>query len=595
MAPHSSASTWAKEIQRRSSRGTSSDDGLGHQREELAHAGVEQERLLVADEELVEGEPAGGATSGDQGGEAEDVGGDLVDGGVHRHGLSSGRRPVRALATHDGTIRLRDIGRTPTATPISLARRVGRGSRTASAAASARLRTPSLVRTRPTWCSAVLGEMNRRSAISALVRPVAHEVEHLLLAAGQAGGQLAGLLGASRPVSPERPQQRRRPVSGTGVGAEPLEAASAARASTMARRRVAGVGEDLGQLEAHAARAGTVARRRRGGAWPTSNGREAAGWSPAAAQHAAVGERGVGARATARSTVGGQRGQLVGRRARPRRGRRGAARPRRAAPSSGAGPERVADAARRSPRRSTAAARSSSPRQQVHPGERGAAGDPVLEGREQLGRLLEPALLDPQAGQVGDGQRPVGEAARRPGRAPRSSAPRPPATARRRTAPTRRPPGSGCAARAADRRARRRRRRRCRSTPRPGDIAGPVAGRQHRAEADAGGHRAPTSPAEIAAIAASRRAKPSLARPCDTRRQAAVGQRLRLEVGSPNSRAMRGRGRRSASRSSTSWRSQAMNASSRYPTRRTARRVRAAAGPAPPTPAPRPGGPASPT
>jgi hypothetical protein len=71
-------------------------DGRRHQRVELAHPGVEQERLLVPHQELVEGE-APGSDLGDEGGESVDVGGDLVDRGLHGSGLSSGPRPAAAV------------------------------------------------------------------------------------------------------------------------------------------------------------------------------------------------------------------------------------------------------------------------------------------------------------------------------------------------------------------------------------------------------------------------------------------------------------------------------------------------------------------
>ena len=57
-APHSSASRWEKAIQRRRSTGITCLDRLAHEREELAHAGVVEQRLLRVDEELVEREAA---------------------------------------------------------------------------------------------------------------------------------------------------------------------------------------------------------------------------------------------------------------------------------------------------------------------------------------------------------------------------------------------------------------------------------------------------------------------------------------------------------------------------------------------------------
>ena len=58
-------------------------DGLGDEREELTHAGVEQERLLGADQELVEREPGRWRDVGDERRQSVHVGGDLGDGRVH--------------------------------------------------------------------------------------------------------------------------------------------------------------------------------------------------------------------------------------------------------------------------------------------------------------------------------------------------------------------------------------------------------------------------------------------------------------------------------------------------------------------------------
>lgn len=59
-------------------------DRLGHEGEQLAHAGVEQERLVAVDEELVEGEACWRGDLVDLGGQAVDVGSDLFDFGEHR-------------------------------------------------------------------------------------------------------------------------------------------------------------------------------------------------------------------------------------------------------------------------------------------------------------------------------------------------------------------------------------------------------------------------------------------------------------------------------------------------------------------------------
>ena len=64
--PHSSASTWPKVIQRSDSTGSDRGHRLGDQREHAPRAGVEEQRLVAGDEELVEGEARRGSTSGTQ-------------------------------------------------------------------------------------------------------------------------------------------------------------------------------------------------------------------------------------------------------------------------------------------------------------------------------------------------------------------------------------------------------------------------------------------------------------------------------------------------------------------------------------------------
>src|SRR6185436_7079988 len=92
------------------------DEGI-----QLAHAGVEQERLLVANQELVERQPAG-PDMGDVRRQAEDVGGDLVDGCEHWWLLVSGYvRPCTGL--DGGTIarwRSAVVGGSPYSAPYWL-------------------------------------------------------------------------------------------------------------------------------------------------------------------------------------------------------------------------------------------------------------------------------------------------------------------------------------------------------------------------------------------------------------------------------------------------------------------------------------------
>ena len=79
------------------SQGLRIDDlrhGIADQRVQLTHAGVEQERLLVADQELVERQTAG-PDLGDVCREAEDVGGDFVNGCEHGGSFSVSRPAMR--------------------------------------------------------------------------------------------------------------------------------------------------------------------------------------------------------------------------------------------------------------------------------------------------------------------------------------------------------------------------------------------------------------------------------------------------------------------------------------------------------------------
>ena len=62
--PHSSASTWPNVIQRSDSTGSDGGHGLGDEREHPSGAGVEQQRLVGDDEELVEREPVGARPRG---------------------------------------------------------------------------------------------------------------------------------------------------------------------------------------------------------------------------------------------------------------------------------------------------------------------------------------------------------------------------------------------------------------------------------------------------------------------------------------------------------------------------------------------------
>ena len=83
IAPHSSASKWPKVIQRSRSGGMMRLDGVAVEREHLPQPGVEHQRLVAEDEELVEGEAGRRRDVRHEGREAVDAVGDLVDLGFH--------------------------------------------------------------------------------------------------------------------------------------------------------------------------------------------------------------------------------------------------------------------------------------------------------------------------------------------------------------------------------------------------------------------------------------------------------------------------------------------------------------------------------
>ena len=78
MAPHSSASTWPNVTQRSWSMGTTEPMASAGHREMPPGAGVEDRRLVVVDEVLVEREP-GRPDVGHVGGDPVDAVGDFVD------------------------------------------------------------------------------------------------------------------------------------------------------------------------------------------------------------------------------------------------------------------------------------------------------------------------------------------------------------------------------------------------------------------------------------------------------------------------------------------------------------------------------------
>jgi hypothetical protein len=82
--PHSSASTWPNDTHRNDASGNTGDTALGHEREQSAHAGVEEHRLVTTDQVLVEAQ----VDLGDVGGELVDAVGDLRDTCFHQNGTS---------------------------------------------------------------------------------------------------------------------------------------------------------------------------------------------------------------------------------------------------------------------------------------------------------------------------------------------------------------------------------------------------------------------------------------------------------------------------------------------------------------------------
>ena len=83
IAPHSSASKWPKAIQRRRSGGMMPAERVAVERKHLAQAGVEHQRLVAEDEELVEGEAGGRGDVRHIGREPVDAVGDFADLGFH--------------------------------------------------------------------------------------------------------------------------------------------------------------------------------------------------------------------------------------------------------------------------------------------------------------------------------------------------------------------------------------------------------------------------------------------------------------------------------------------------------------------------------
>ncbi len=357
-------------------------------------------------------------------------------------------------------------------------------------------------------------------------QPCTDQLQHLALARGERGGQLASLLGSRRPVSPEPAQHRRRSIPGDRR-AESFEARECCPGGDDGTRRVAHLAEHLGELEAHQPElertfsggevpGGTLERLDRGGAVAKGDEDTAFGDGGVGAEHHDV-------------RVGRECGELLG--GRPcgvdvatlqfdideQREER-------------AGPDDVTDHLL-APSPQDGRGEVELAAHQVDPGERTTTGDVILERRQQIGRFLDPPLLDAQVGEVSDGQRAMGDV-RTVGRSERLHHQRlglRPLTGRAEhrsvgdAAMNVQHPRliAGVAEDGLD-------------DARPllgaAHVADPIAGRQHRAERDAGGDGADLARRDRG----ERGVEPgeSLAHPSlRNQRQAAVGHRLHLEVG----------------------------------------------------------------
>lgn len=154
------------------------------------------------------------------------------------------RHPARpVVCAHPSTVR--DARRVGIGELTYFADPSARRTPSATAAASARPRTPSFDRTRATWCSTVLRETNRRVAISGFDRPSPSRAKRLLLALGEPPELPRRRSG--RPHA-EGAQQGGRFV---GVAGRPQVLEDCRRAAGVGgghRRR--GGGQDAGELEA---------------------------------------------------------------------------------------------------------------------------------------------------------------------------------------------------------------------------------------------------------------------------------------------------------------------------------------------------------
>ena len=206
-------------------------DGLGDEREQPAHAGVEQQRLLAGEQELVEREAVRRHVR-DPGGEAVDPVGDLVDVGGW-HGLTSSPcshwRSTDARSVH---LALND--------PSQLAR--SRGVRAVGAGADVSIERRTGLRQRIRQ----LGDRRPQRAGDVEPRPLGHRAGSSRPAAQPEGvGELGRRAGRARPASPRRPpsgprpaRPRRRPAAARSGGGR--RCAPPRRATARHRRRPGG-------------------------------------------------------------------------------------------------------------------------------------------------------------------------------------------------------------------------------------------------------------------------------------------------------------------------------------------------------------------